>query len=642
MNTVYFVGNKTLFDNDNIKYANINDVVNYCSDKNILSLDIETTCKYKKYGEIEGLDPYTSKIVMLQIGDLDKQFIIDVRYIDITSLLSILIDNNILIVGHNLKFEYKHILHNYGVRINNLYDTQLVEQVLKAGYPNIKYNLKALIGKYLNKKVDKGTRLEFLSIESKLFTSKQILYGADDIIYPLKIKALQLERINKYKLEHTVKLEMSFLPVLGEIEYNGMTFNKDKWLTTYNDNKLLYNNKKQELDNIVTNEYSNSKFINKQLDLFNPDPKVLIQWTSSKQVIEFFKYLNICPQEISKSTNKLSYTVNAKVLQSSLNTINKETSSAKKDLIKLYIQFKEFEQSVTTFGKSFLNYVNPITNRIHSNYRQIVATGRLGSSNPNVQNIPADKSFRYAFDIKSNWKIVNADYSSQETVVLANKSLESNMIDLINTGGCMHCFVTKALHPELANLTDDDIKSKHKELRQIAKAAGFAVNYGGNGFTIAANLGIPEQEGTKVYEAYFKAFPTLKKYFTKVQNEAINRGYILIDEVIGRKLFFLRPNNNKEKHAILKKALNAPIQGTSASMTKLACVYMQKWISDNNMYNKVKICNTIHDEISIECIEELSKEVAITLENCMVKAGKIWCKTVPLKADAVVVDYWSH
>ena len=376
---IYYIGNNLLFNKD-VKSSTIEDCYNYLKDKKVISIDIETTRKYNKYID-EGLDPYTSKIVMLQIGDLNKQFVIDYRYTNISKLLSILTDKNIIKVGHNLKFEYKHIFHNEKVRINNLYDTMIVEQILYNGYGK-RNGLKDLNKRYLNIEVDKSTRLEFLNIEDKEFTLKQIEYGAQDILYPLLIREKQLLEIENKNLSRCIDLEMLFLEVLGDIEYKGINFDKDIWLNTYNQNYQKYLSAKEELDKFIIDNYSDTNFIDRQLDLFSTEIKCNIKWTSSKQVIEFFKYLNICPKEVSKTTNKLSYTVNAKVVNSSLNTINKDISEELKDLIKKYLKFKELEQTCTTFGKDFLKYINPISKRLHSNYRQILNTGRISSSGP--------------------------------------------------------------------------------------------------------------------------------------------------------------------------------------------------------------------------------------------------------------------
>lgn len=637
---IIYIGENILLE-DNLKRGTIAQCVNYLNTQKVIGLDIETSFKFDgKYKE-EGLDPHLSNIVMLQIGTLECQYVIDVRCINLEPLKNILESPDIVKVGHNIKFEYKHLL-NHNIKLCNVYDTMIVEQILYTGVFGTKFSLFNLNIKYLGVKVEKSTRLEFSRIGNKPFTIKQIKYGVEDIIYPLKIKELQAIDIIKKDVSNCVSLEMLFILVLGDIEYKGMHFDTNIWYDTYNTNYIIYENLKEELNQYVLTNYPKSNFINKQLDLFCDDIKCNIQWTSSKQVIKFFNFLSICPKEISKTTKKLSYTVNANVVKASLNTINLNAKAHKRDLLKKYLRFKKSEQAITTFGIAFFKYINPVTKRLHSNYRQILTTGRISSSSPNLQNIPAKPEFRSAFNCANGFKIVNSDYSGQETVILANKSLEPNIIKLLREGGCMHCFVVKALHPELAHLIDKEIKENHKDKRQIAKSAGFAINYGGTGYTISNNLGISIEKGDEVYNAYFKAFPLLKEYFRITQRIALSRGYILIDPITGRKNWFRPPRNNRERGAIKRLALNAPIQGEAAGITKYAPILFRKWILENNLENVISITNLVHDEINVEVVEKYAELAAKNLEKCMAIAGDKWCKTIPLKADAVITNYWTH
>jgi len=631
----------------NYKYigegTSMEDCVNYLKNKEVLSLDIETTRKYNgKYGDKEGLDPYLSKIVMLQIGDKNTQFVIDVRTVDIKLLYPVLVNPNVLLVGQNIKFEYKHLLHNYNIKINNLYDTMVVEQILHNGL-NVPVSLKELNKKYLDITVDKSTRLEFANIKDKPFTERQIEYGAEDVLYPLLIRDKQLEDAKLKEVISCINLEMKFIPVLGDMEYTGMTFSKEVWTNTYINNlenqKILI----EKLDAFVITNFMKTNFVSKQLDLFDSGFKCLVQWSSPKQTIDLFRYLNICPQEVSKTTKIKSYTVNAKVLMSSMTTTNKEISETLKELILLYLEYKETSQACNTFGIKFFKHINPITNRIHSNYKQILNTGRISSSNPNLQNIPAIKEFRSAFIAKDNYKIVNADYAGQEQIILANKSNDKDLLYFYKQGlGDMHSYIASKIYPELADVPLADIKKYHKDKRQIAKGAGFAINYGGNGFTIAKNLGIDAEEGEFVYNAYFKAFPGLKKYFKKVQKESLSRGYILIDNITGRKNWFESPKNKMEKSSIERAALNFPIQGEAGSITKLAGIYFRRELINNKLEDVANITNIVHDEINVEVREDYSAQIAKLLEQSMEKAGDLWCKTIKLKAEAAISDYWTH
>jgi len=651
---IYLITNQTSLLQDVVKHCSIEECFDYLKYKEVISIDIETTRKYNKYLDIEGLDPYTSKIVMLQIGDEINQYIIDVRNIDISLLYPLLTDPNKIKVGQNLKFEYKHLLHNYGIRINNLYDTMIVEQILNCGY-DLENSLEALNKRYLGKTVDKSTRLEFLNIQSKPYTQRQIEYGAEDILHPLLIRNFQLEKLKIQDLEPVVRLEMRFLPALAEIEYTGVHLNKDKWIKTYDNNLIEFQKLKKELDDYIIENYRDSKFINPQLDLFSDDLKCNIQWTSSKQVIEFFKYLDICPKAVSKTTKKLSYTVEAKEVRILL--LDPLLDSKKKEFVTLYIKFKEFEQTITTFGIKFFKYLNPITNRLHSNYRQILNTGRISSSGPNLQNIPSKHEFRYAFDALPGKKLINADYTGQEKIILVNKSLDKDLLIFYDKNlGDIHSYTAKLVYKkELADIELKDVKSKRKDLRQKVKASGFAIDYGGNGYTIAANLGISVEEGDEVYNAYFEAFPGLKDFFSKERDKSLKQGYILIDEITRRKFYFKDYNKlqeaklhndyktaNKLEGTMGRAAQNYVIQGTAGSITKLAIILIHEWLQENYLFNQIKIILLVHDEIVLESDEMLSEVAKNKLQELMELAGSFWCKRVILKADAIVSDLWEH
>jgi len=633
---IYYVGDSALF--EDFTAASIEQCYDYLKDKPIVSLDIETTQGHDGVYPREGLDPYVSNIVMVQVGDLDRQYVIDYRVTDISKLLPILTDKNVLIIGQNLKFEYGFFRHHEGIRLNNMYDTMVVESILFNGL-NPGVSLADLNKKYLNIEVDKSTRLEFLTIKDKPFTKRQIMYGAEDILYPLKIRDKQLPELVKKDLVNCYSLEMLFLEVLGDIEYKGIHFDRNIWEANYDINKEEHLRLQQQLNRYVLDNLGFTHFVEAQLDLFNPEPKCGISWTSPKQVTEFFDYLGICPK--SKDTGKL--TVNGKVLQASLTSTNKDKPQHLKDLIELYLRYKEYERSCSTFGIDFFKYVNPVTDRLHSNYKQILNTGRISSRGPNLQNIPSDEGFRKAFTAPQGWKIVNADYSGQEQIILANKSQDPDLIYFYEQNlGDMHSFVASKIFPELAGLSLDEIKAQHKDKRQIAKAAGFAINYGGNGFTISANLGIPQQVGDQVYNAYFKAFPKLKEYFNEVQSLAHKRGYILIDPITGRKYWFKYPRSNKAKGEVDRAALNYPIQGEAGGITKLAPILFRKWILENELQDVVFITNLVHDEINVEVKEEYAELAARNLERCMKEAADKWCKIVPLGADAVITNYWTH
>lgn len=636
-----------LFDSD-ISSTDLNSVIKWLDSVDEFAVDIETSWKFEgKYNyafkgiwgknepnpNAEGLDPKLTKIVMIQVGDAETAFVIDARDYGCEWLKPYLEDKTKLKVGQNLKFEYKHFKEQ-GIVMENMYDTMIAEKVLYTGW-SMDWSLKGLIARYLDiKDIDKTTRLEFALIKDSPFSDKQIIYGAEDVLYPMQIKPMQEEDMERKDVTITFKLEMKFLPVLADIEYNGMCFNKDVWQSTYNDNKIALDEALDTLNEYVIANFSSTHYVDRQIDMFSPGFKCRVSWRSQPQVVDFFQYLGICPEEKGKPT------LNAKVLRSFVPSVKEDK---KRELLNNFIKYKELSQATNTFGEKFFKYIHPITNRLYSNYNQVLSTGRISSSSPNLQNIPAALGFRRAFDAPKGWKIVNADYSGQEQIILANKSEDPELQKFYTDGHSdMHSFIASKIYPELSDLSLEEIKKNHKDKRQIAKAAGFAINYGGTGYTIAKNLGISEKEGDAVYDAYFVAFPNLKKYFDKVQRISLNQGYILIDPITRRKNWFRKPENNRERAAVERNALNYPIQGEAGGITKLAPVYYRKWIMDNNLEDHIKITNLVHDEINIEAKEEYAELAAKNLEMCMQKAADVWCKTIKLSADAAIVDYWSH
>lgn len=635
--------------------ASMGEVLAYINKLEVVGLDIETTGKYSgtKYKK-EGLDPYMSDIIMIQVGDLNTQYVIDSRFIDCLELVKLLATKKC--VGHNLKFEYVHLLHKYNVRLTDIFDTMVVEMILRSGNKNHKnpVTLQNLAKQYLKIKVDKDVRLEFLRIGNTKFKDRHIKYGALDIVYPLQIMNKQLKIVKANNYERTIRLESKFTLCLGDIEYIGMYFDKDKWVKVAEKAMDNYKAKKEELTEFTYNNYPSSRKM--QTNLFG-DKEINIDWGSSKQIISFLAPLGLCPKARSKDTGRMDYTVNKEEIKSFLT--KDDLSNKDRKLLNTFVELQNLKQNTTTFGTQFLKYINPETGRVHSSFNQILKTGRISSTSPNLQNIPSDFDYRQCFNAPRGSKIVNADYSGQEQIVLVNKSKDAGLIEFYNSGNTdMHSFIASKIYKlpmediikAKKSNSPTELDKKLLKYRQIAKAAGFAINYGGNGSTIAKNLGIPKSQGDEVYDKYFDAFPGLKNFFKFQKMKAIDSGKVLIDSLTNRvyeypnaKNLWLDPSTRRAyESSISKKALNYPIQGTAGLITKTACILIRKELLEKDLYSKYQITNIVHDEINMESKEEYAEEAAQLLTKCMQKAGDIWCKVIPLKADAVIGDYWAH
>lgn len=638
--------------------ATVEDALNWLDTLDIIYLDTETT----------GFDPHIARLLCVQLGNEQDQYIVDTRSVELAVFKTLL--ESKLLVGHNLKFDLK-FLYKQGIYPRMIYDTFIVERVLHCGLSDVRAGLDKVVERYLGYPLDKSIRAH---IGKEGLTPRVIRYAADDIrVLPL-IREKQLEQIHQKGLGGAVNLENRFTPALAYIEYCGFHLDAEKWSDKIARDLAELQQAESALNEWVI-DHGWTEFMDAQLDLFEP-VGCTINWASPKQAIQLFEKVGIHCTVVEKGVSKKS--IEASVL---------EKQAAGFPLIPLYLRYKKAQKLTGTYGENFLRQIHPATGRLHTSFTQIMDTGRISSGGKNretgeeyinFQNIPADKDTRACFTAEPGNTLVIADYSGQEQIVLANKALDPNLLQFYDNGlGDMHSFVASKMYPELEGLNLDEIKTRYKHKRQAAKSAGFAINYGGTGATIADNLGLTREEGEKIYQAYFQAFPGLKKYFDRVKKQGLRDGYILISEVTRRKSFLPNIAASREleqsftpefweryaeakqakgeaweplrtqvsdyflyKGEIERKALNFPIQGTSAEITKISCVYIFKWILENGLFGVVKFVNTVHDENILECPVGMQDEVAAMVRDAMCRAADIFCKRVPLTAEPDVCAYW--
>jgi DNA polymerase-1 len=583
---------------------------------------------------------------------------------------------------HNAKFDLG-FLYYQKIVPTKVFDTFLAERVLTTGIDTARRSLDAVVYKYCKIELDKTIRG---NIHREGLSTRVIKYAADDVKYLHQVKRKQEVALEEKNLLKTMSLDNKFVRVLAYIEHCGMYMNPVDWQAKVDDDLKDLNTVKEILDQfILSNADKYAKYIDNQLSLFDEGITCKINWSSSKQVIEFMKSLGVDTLTKDKETGLMKDSVDKKVLG---------PQKKKHPIISTYIEYTECQKVVSTYGDNWFDYINSITGRIHSNYTQIMNTGRLSSGQkgkpkqgvpqmPNMQNIPSDNRTRGCFQAQEGNVLLVSDYSGQEQIVLANKSLDKDLLAFYQQGlGDMHSFIASKIFPELSDLSLDEIKDKHKNKRQIAKGAGFAINYGGTGITIAQNLNISMEEGEEVYKAYFKAFPGLANYFKREKAQALSLGYIQFNNISGRKCFipffeefqklheeiyktegfwddykleksrnsgiFISHFKPKVREYFMKKgdiermSLNYPIQGTSADITKLAGIYFFEYLEKNNLIFKVLLPNVVHDEWIVECPEDMSEELSKVLQESMERAGDVFCKTIKLKAEPCVTKYWKH
>ena len=664
---LYFITNNTelqkeikTLSRDEILPCTISSCLSYLESQDVLGFDIETL----------GFDPYTDRIVCIQIGNAQVQFVIDTATVDIQIFKDILEKKEL--IGHNLKFDIRFLLHNRIIP-SKIYDTFIAEKTLYLGVDTHKCSLADCVDRYCGKYMDKTERLNITG----RFTVDFIRYSGTDVVYLHEIRRQQEELIKEKNCTLSIDLDNRFVIVLSYIEYCGMKLDVEKWLNRLGKIKNEAEELRKELDRyIIENKYD--KFVDLQTDLFNPGLSTNINWNSATQVIKLFEMMGVDVEIVDKGVVK-------KTTESS--QLVKQVD--KFPILETYIRYKECQKNIGTYGDNWLKLINPVSGRVHTSYKQLMNTGRLSSGGrnkqtkeayPNFQNIPSDVETRSCFVAEEGNTLIGCDYTGQEQIVLVNKCLDENLLEFYRKDlGDMHSFVASKMYPELDGMPLDDIKKKHKEKRQAAKVAGFAINYGGSGRGIADQLGLTLDQGQHIYDSYFRAFPGLKSYFDKAKQFGLKNGYVLISEVTGKKSyvdnyewymekkskmtndFWESYKRHKEsntptfrelkkevqafsmkKGEIERMSLNFPIQGESAEITKLAGIYFwKKFLLPNNLVFTVKFINAIHDEYLLECPKGLAEECAEELKKAMETAGDKFCKTVKLKAEPKISLYWE-
>ena len=669
---IYLVTNqKSLFEtNKHFSFATVTDVIKYFKDHAHVAFDTETT----------GFDPYLCKLLSAQFGDSKNQFVVDCETVDIRKFKDLLESKTIIM--QNAKFDLK-FLYRKKIVPKRIYDTFLAERILTTGIYSHRKALDVLVYRYCKKEMDKTIRG---NIHKEGLSSAVIVYAANDVKYLHDIMRKQVVKIVEQDLSVALFLDNEYVKVLAYIEFSGFKLDANKWKAKMEEDNKNLRKAKADLDDWVLNNAAAFIKVDPQLDLFNPnanEPVCAILWSSSKQVIPLFKSVGINTEVKDDKTGYFKDSVDAKVIRPQVKKCP--------ELIEKYLKYKGYEKVVSTYGQTFIDQINRETGKIHTQFTQIMNTGRLscGGKNKatkeeyiNLQNIPRDDRTRSCFIASEGNVLIVSDYSGQEQIVLANQSKDKDIISFYKKGlGDMHSFVASKIFSELADVDLKDIKKNHSEKRQIAKGAGFAINYGGTGYTIAENLAISPAQGEKVYEAYFDAFPGLKNHFKKAKDKAIKNGYILFNNFTKRKCYIdsfsefqakrketqvngfwteykREKSKNSEKFReelsplvrkvfswkgnIERNALNYPIQGTSADITKMAGVFLFRYLIEYDLLFKVFMPNVVHDEILLDCPKEIAEEIAIVLKTCMEGAGDKFCQVIKLTADPVITDYWTH
>lgn len=305
-------------------------------------------------------------------------------------------------------------------------------------------------------------------------------------------------------------------------------------------------------------------------------------------------------------------------------------------LPKRILEYRGLAKLKSTYTDKLPKMINPTTGRVHTSYHQAVtATGRLSSTDPNLQNIPIrneeGRRIRQAFVAPHGWKILAVDYSQIELRIMAHLSGDKTLLDAFKHGKDIHA----ATAAEVMGITIEEVSS---EQRRRAKAINFGLIYGMSAFGLAKQLGIPRHEAQSYMDTYFERYPGVLQYMEDTRSKAAELGYV--ETLFGRKLHLpeIKSRNGMRRKAAERAAINAPMQGTAADIIKKAMLLVDNWIQSSGD-DRVRLLMQVHDELVFEVKESALAEIEIKIQNLMESAAKI---SVPLVADAGHGDNWDQ
>ena len=511
------------------------------------------------------------------------------------------------LVGQNLKFDLP-MLNRHGIKVEEfLGDTMLMSYVLNS--TGTRHGLDRMAQHYLNYEPMKyeevvgsaSKQINFAQVEIQAAT----FYAAEDADITLRL----FNHLNK-KLEDQPKLinllqsiEYPMLESLIKVETNGAKID-EKMLSKYSDELA-----------IKIEELSKASF-EMAGEEFNMD--------SPKQLVEIL--YNKLDLPVLKKTPKGQPSTNEGTLQ---------RLAEKFELPKIIIEYRGLAKLKSTYTDSLIKIQHPITKRIHTSYQQAVtSTGRLSSTEPNLQNIPIKtaegRKIREAFIPEKGNVLISADYSQIELRIMAHLSGDKNLTYAFNNNIDVHSSTAS----EVFNIPLEDVTAEH---RRSAKAINFGLIYGMSAFGLTRQLGIPRHEAQAYLDTYFERYTGVKEYMDSTKELA--KKNLFVETILGRKLHVasINDSNGLRRQAAERAAINAPLQGSAADIIKKAMVDVDQWIGDDNP--NIKLIMQVHDELIFEANKDFANDAIGHIVKLMESTIEL---NIPLIVDANKGKNWNE
>ena len=599
------------------KYKLINNLkeldlwINEAEEKGEFAVDTETT----------SLDPHQANLVGISLStEIGKACYIPINHNSgnclkknevINKLKPLLEDRSVKKIGQNIKFDYI-IFYHLGIDMNSMEDTMLISYVLDAG--KNRHNMDILSQLHLGHKTISykdlvGTGKKQINF-SEVEINKAAEYASEDADVTLRLYKVLKKNLFFEKLENIYELfEKPLIKILAKMEIEGIKV-EDKFL------KILSKKFEKRIQELETRIFRISK---KEFNI-----------GSTKQLGEIM--YNELKISSLKKTKKGSFATNAAVLE--------DLAFKGNELPKLVLDWRQISKLKNTYSDSLQEHINPNTKRVHTSFLlAATTTGRLASSDPNLQNIPIKsddgKEIRKSFIAEKDNVLISADYNQIEMRILADLADVKELKKAFNNNQDIHSLTA-------SQVFNVDIKKVNSDMRRKAKAINFGIIYGISQYGLAKQIMVSNQEAEKFLKSYFLKFPEIKGYMDSTIKFCRKSGYV--SNIFGRRSHMtgINDKNYNVRNFQERAAINAPIQGSASEIMRLAMIRLNKKLEDKK-YNKCKMLLQIHDELIFEVPKSEEKKVSIIIKDEMtsVKNSDLHSFSTPLTVDLNIGENWG-
>ena len=590
----------------------LRELVDLLSSAQVVAFDTETTSTDQMSAELVGISlsvdgEYGYYIPVGHLPDLGKQLPVDIV---IEALKEPLTDSHLQKVGHNLKYDYI-LLARYGLRVNPLsFDTMIAEWLINPTSRNL--GLKNLAWVRLNAHMTSieeliGKGKKQISMADVPIAQAADYAGVDAAIVLQLMPQLRSELEERHAMNLFEEIEMPLVTVLADMEMAGIALDTQFLAEMSADLGT-------RLGEIETQVYQS---VGEPFNLNSPQQLSRV----------LFDRLQITPPDRTRRTSSGYYSTAVGVL---------EALRGKHPVVDWVLEYRELSKLKSTYVDALPLQINPTTGRVHTSYNQTGSvTGRIASSNPNLQNIPIrtelGRRVRRGFVADPGFRLLAVDYSQVELRIVAHMAGDEAMLEAFRAGQDIHATTAAAIY----NVTLENVT---KEQRRHAKAVNFGLIYGMSAFGLMRTTDLTLAEAEEFVDSYFRQFPAIKSYLDDTRRQAADQGYV--ETLLTRRRYFpglKNQSNHNIRNREEREAINAPIQGTAADIMKIAMLRVPIALKEAGLSASMLL--QVHDELVLECPEDELNPTAALVQKVMENAYTL---SIPLVTEARSGYNWGE